>query len=603
MTASIPCASCISSGKSDICTNNEATQVTEYSSKPTTTNNNNKKSTANKGSKRGYKSHVPSACINCKIAHLACDVSRPCKRCVSLNKTDTCQDMQHKKRGRPKLREKPAYSSNEHTYEILYGTIQTPTITMRNRSIIPSQQVPPFKSKTTSHSPKKRSSSVISFIHEPIESFQQQQVEQTPISVDATTAQGLTIETVIPSISLSTSPPLSFISQPLPLTPQQQPMITETISPYTPTSINSFVPVVSNSVFQPTADSPSLSIILSMEVCCAKVSDETIKCWGYYPQELAHRSLYDFISSKDTDRLARLHRLLIDNSIEVMKASCPVDQDTLALPPTERTTSALFSNANHQSLCTIANGSRSFSDTIHIKKRTGEYELYEVIVYIGGGLGADLYNVSSLSKQYIVAQFKKHEYEVKTRSSTVAPTITIQPQEFSNLLQEEDLYTLQPFAVFSPISPSPPTSPPNNTKSPKTITKNRLSSIQKFAPQTSSYKPSNTTSPKFNIAPITSKNVTSPSPLLSRFSSPSAGFGSTSLISSPACIRMRNTGSVTVTHPTQQYFLQTSSSTLNAAASAAQNKSRHTVTPGGPTAETTVVPDRKIEMSIRSLLC
>lgn len=30
-------------------------------------------------------------------------VSRPCKRCVHLGKSDSCIDIQHKKRGRPKI--------------------------------------------------------------------------------------------------------------------------------------------------------------------------------------------------------------------------------------------------------------------------------------------------------------------------------------------------------------------------------------------------------------------------------------------------------------------------------------------------------------------
>jgi len=33
-------------------------------------------------------------------------VSRPCKRCVSVGKDDTCRDVEHKKRGRPKLVDK-----------------------------------------------------------------------------------------------------------------------------------------------------------------------------------------------------------------------------------------------------------------------------------------------------------------------------------------------------------------------------------------------------------------------------------------------------------------------------------------------------------------
>ncbi|KAK3721005.1 hypothetical protein LTR37_003295 [Vermiconidia calcicola] len=54
---------------------------------------------------RKSKAHVASACINCKRAHLSCDVQRPCARCVASGKQDTCYDVQHKKRGRPRLRE------------------------------------------------------------------------------------------------------------------------------------------------------------------------------------------------------------------------------------------------------------------------------------------------------------------------------------------------------------------------------------------------------------------------------------------------------------------------------------------------------------------
>jgi hypothetical protein len=64
---------------------------------------------------------VFKACVHCKRAHLACDNERPCKRsvcagahapasllnlpwdsCVHLGKSDSCVDVEHKKRGRPK---------------------------------------------------------------------------------------------------------------------------------------------------------------------------------------------------------------------------------------------------------------------------------------------------------------------------------------------------------------------------------------------------------------------------------------------------------------------------------------------------------------------
>ncbi|KAM3495391.1 hypothetical protein MY3957_001414 [Beauveria namnaoensis] len=56
-------------------------------------------------SQRKTKGHVASACVPCKKAHLRCDAQRPCARCVSHGKEDTCVDVRHKKRGRPRLRD------------------------------------------------------------------------------------------------------------------------------------------------------------------------------------------------------------------------------------------------------------------------------------------------------------------------------------------------------------------------------------------------------------------------------------------------------------------------------------------------------------------
>ncbi|GAN04903.1 hypothetical protein MAM1_0076d04370 [Mucor ambiguus] len=662
-----PCSHCISTGKSDTCSNNETTVLLKSSSRDKILEyKSDKQSSAIKAPKRGYKSHVPSACVNCKTAHLACDVSRPCKRCISLKKEDTCQDMQHKKRGRPKLREKRVYSSNEYTYEILYGTIQEPAIMMKNtsRSIIPNQQAPPFKAKASSHSqqhhpiiPSSPSNStkrpsIISFVHE---SFQPPPPCPSPpksiaaanlsiSEINSTDQSALTIDTVaaaIPTVQLSSNPltsqPLFFnnhISSPA---ATYNPVLNPSPSP--PTSA---LAITASENQAPS----SLIIILSMEVCCAKVSDDTIKCWGYYPQELAHRSLYDFISNKDSDRLARLHRLLIDNAMNVIKSN--QTNDAAPLPPTERTTSSLFSNTDQQHLSVIANGSRSFSDTIHIKKRSGEYELYKVIVYIGGGLGADLYDASTLSKQYIVAQFHRHEYEVivppppssqptpMATTATVAATSTAFHTGTASLISTSNDNTLlstdefapyysnnpiQPIAVFSPMSPLTPTSPSNSSITnfgnnhttsnssaaihrPSTTTNldlfRRDSSFSSNSPTTSNPKFSKISSalhpslsPKFNIAPTTNTSNS----LFHRFQSSSSVSQASSSTTTP--VHMQSS-SMTVTHPTQQYFLQTSSSTLNAAASAAQNKSRSNI----PSQETTVVTsDRKMEMSIRSLLC
>ncbi|KAJ3178303.1 hypothetical protein HDU87_003615 [Geranomyces variabilis] len=47
------------------------------------------------------KSYVHKACVSCKTSHVACDVTRPCQRCVRSGKADSCIDAERKKRGRP----------------------------------------------------------------------------------------------------------------------------------------------------------------------------------------------------------------------------------------------------------------------------------------------------------------------------------------------------------------------------------------------------------------------------------------------------------------------------------------------------------------------
>ncbi|KAI8082034.1 hypothetical protein BDF21DRAFT_492838 [Thamnidium elegans] len=637
--STIPCSSCISRGKSDNCT----IITTVPKAQPETTK------TTTSPAKRGYKSHVPSACSNCKIAHLACDVSRPCQRCITLKKADTCQDMQHKKRGRPKLRDKKVYSSNEHNYKILYGTIQTPSISANssnNRNIVPNIQAPPFKGKlqnTVKRPP------AISFIHEPIESFQsthhslldthnQQDIPRIHLAYDYNTNNMLL--DALPTTQLS-----SVLLPPQ----QQQQQQQHTIFDYSNNITNPILlnngnnsNIITN--FETKNDSivdENLTIIMSMEVCCAKVSNDTIKCWGYYPQELAHRSFYDFISPKDSDRLARLHRLLLDNAMDTIKNTASASP----LPPTERTTSSLFSNTDQTILSVIANGSRSFSDSIHIKKRCGEYELYKVVVYIGGGLGADLYDITSFSKQYIVAQFRKHEYEV------IPPSVTssvLSPDDLSN--NTESCYqNIEPIAVFSPMSPLSPSSPniaysnASTTVTATTITttnnnnnnnnNNNYAKLEMFKNYNSrslfshtrkDHKPLSATTkfsqmsiippcspPKFNIAPITTQHQSNTkhynSSFLSRFppSASSSTAGPSSSVAVPvSSLRLRTTDRPTVTHPTQQYFLQTSSSSLNAAASAAANSNKARRSISGPTtSESPSTNNQKMEMSIRSLLC
>ncbi|KAG2224372.1 hypothetical protein INT45_006772 [Circinella minor] len=250
---------------------------------PTATTSNNSSSSS---SRPPNKSHVLRACVNCRKAHLACDTDRPCKRCVSLGKEQTCYDVDHKKRGRPKLR---------HNGQRVQKNVMT-----------------------------------------------------TPIRQS--------------SFSMTTNANVTTL-------------LTQS---YT---------------------SPIITAFLSMEICCARVSDEVQHLLGYYPQELAHRPLFSFIAPRSSETLARLHRVLLDNVTHVAQKVDPTYQ---RMPPTERTTSDKFFSQHPDTLTAIANGSQTVADTLWVKRNDGGVEPCTAQFYLGGGLGADLYTPSTLSSLYIV---------------------------------------------------------------------------------------------------------------------------------------------------------------------------------------------------------
>jgi len=65
-------------------------------------------------SKSGKKrrSHVTKACVNCQRAHVSCEATRPCKRCLDRGKS--CMDGEAKRRGRKKISGSPLEASPEN---------------------------------------------------------------------------------------------------------------------------------------------------------------------------------------------------------------------------------------------------------------------------------------------------------------------------------------------------------------------------------------------------------------------------------------------------------------------------------------------------------
>ncbi|KAI8141528.1 ribose 5-phosphate isomerase A-domain-containing protein, partial [Fennellomyces sp. T-0311] len=275
---------------------------------------------------------------NCQKAHLACDVSRPCKRCVQSGREDTCFDVQHKKRGRPRRRDRQPLS---------LGT----------------QDVP------------------------------------------ALASEGILAPELVRSSFTMTRPPGNNVAD------------------------------------KESVEKIMVTLFLSMDICCARVSDESLDVLGIYPHEFAHRSLYDFILPEHTDRLARIHRCLLDNANR---------QEKRILPPTQRTTSECFASTSPSMLLNIANGSLTLKEPLGFKTSSGSHVVLNTRFYLGGGLGADLFVPTSLERLYIIclATAERAVPEPNIHPFHLLPSCAI--------LDDREIDTI---AMQQPVSSPPKSSP------------------------------------------------------------------------------------------------------------------------------------------------
>ncbi|CAO3598920.1 unnamed protein product [Absidia cylindrospora] len=208
---------------------------------------------------------------------------------------------------------------------------------------------------------------------------------------------------------------------------------------------------------------PMMTIFLTTEMCCARASDETMDFIGYHPQELAHRSLYDFISNS-TDlhqihqHLIQSHRQALHNANEGMS---PPDSSSQI-----HTNNDYYHQMPPTTLLNIANGSKTFKMVLHFRTTDGKEQLaLNARLYFGGGLGADLCQPSTLDHLYIVCLLTKSPSSSKSFSPGLAlsgvPTTTnttntatpISPLSSTSPSSSTDTNIAAAISVPSPISP------------------------------------------------------------------------------------------------------------------------------------------------------
>lgn len=173
-----------------------------------------------------------------------------------------------------------------------------------------------------------------------------------------------------------------------------------------------------------------------MDLCCARVTDESLEYLQLYPQEFSHRSIYDFlIPGESQQSMSKLHRCLLDNAVQHQQKKQP--------PETIRSSYEAFFSSPLQTLLNIANGSLTLKTKLNF--RTGGQEKtqeeMDCRLYLGGGLGADLFDTDSLQQLYVVCVLSLNNDTPKATAPLV-PT---------------PIFNLPPLAINDTSSESPTT--------------------------------------------------------------------------------------------------------------------------------------------------
>ncbi|ORX94092.1 hypothetical protein K493DRAFT_315661 [Basidiobolus meristosporus CBS 931.73] len=377
--------------------------------------------TRSSNSKRVNKTHVPSACANCKKAHLACDVSRPCKRCIAMGKTDTCIDIQHKKRGRPKIRDRKSDSYlQDSNYSQIINLNPTPTpVPVPAPAPIP----PPIHAYTTqtdlqSTSGSSSSSTVTNNV--PLTYRTSMNHPKPPeLCIEASNYPCQTPSSSVSIRRSSTPSTLSLASHHT--THFQGPANDE---PPSSLHYNLFDPSKSehhnpqDDSTPHTSDSRDFVMLLNFKMDCAMISEEYHDLLGYTSQDLVHRSLYDIVHITDTDRIENLKTKLIDH---VVKVVTDYQGSFLAAPLREGFGCSLtlgdIQKQSYEKLTNPASGSMDVTEAIHIRRKDGGYELFNVHMKVGGAFGTDLTSIDTYDRAYLICKLAKFQLPSLVRNT------------------------------------------------------------------------------------------------------------------------------------------------------------------------------------------
>ncbi|KAI7829457.1 hypothetical protein BC939DRAFT_27238 [Gamsiella multidivaricata] len=360
---------------------------------------------------KSTKPHVPSACINCKKAHLACDLSRPCKRCISVGKDDTCRDVEHKKRGRPKLVDKLVAVDGVWSTAAKDGSVaasKAVSSTTTAAALAKTRVKGKYTKSTNYKMPRKTTNGAKA----PTEAFAVPQTNTPSRDIVLDAPQGRPSsypshhEQERPSSSMSyrTHPPSAQSYQGRPLSMHSEPPLPgDHQDPF-------YYPSPTSQIKRPQelysgpSSTPLATVFLTMGLICARVSDESQVLWGYHPHDISNKPLYSIIANEDQSKMRNLMGLIRD---AVFSAASPNGQHLSHFPFLE-STSAVFYQNRPDIMSSSAPGSNEYTDVIRVCRADGGSELFSVRMYVGGGLGTDLVRGLNIEHAYVVCIMAHH---------------------------------------------------------------------------------------------------------------------------------------------------------------------------------------------------
>lgn len=170
-----------------------------------------------------------------------------------------------------------------------------------------------------------------------------------------------------------------------------------------------------------------------MDLCCARVSDESVEFLKANPNDVGHCSFYDLIHSDSSEALSRIHRMLLDNS---HSTRVPQQQP---ISFTMSANSDLFLTSSPGQLYQIANGSQTLRETLKFKSAEGGRNLL-CKFYLGGGFGADLFLPSTLDNLYMVCTVTELKNSVNMMDSPI--DLLFEQEQLNSILNTTDLMSM-----------------------------------------------------------------------------------------------------------------------------------------------------------------